>query len=279
MDTPGELEPEAGVVAPTALAAAPAHRLRLRRLPALLFGLLAQLVAFGALLVLVGALTGIGPGPHLDAGASSRSVGAALAIDLALLAAFALPHSALARDGVKARLARVLPSVLVRTLFVLVAGLTLALLIHAWQPLPVALWHVEAAGARAALLALALAGWFLALIGLLAVDHREVFGLSAVWRYARGVPEPAPRLVVDGIYARLRQPINLGTLIALWATPDLTQGRLLLAATLSLYVGIGSVLAERDLARRFGAEWLAYRRAVPALLPRLRAWKGEPQRS
>lgn len=274
MGASSEREPAVRVRAPNLLSAAPAGRLRLRRLPALLFGLLAHLVALGALLVLVGSLTGLGPGPHLDAGGASSSAGAALAIDLALLAAFALPHSVLARDGVKARLARALPAVLVRSLYVLVAGLMLTLLVHAWQPMPVPVWRVESAAVRAALLALALAGWTLALVGILAVDHRELFGLSSVWRFARGEPEPVPRLVVRGIYARLRQPINLGTLVALWTTPDLTQGRLLLAATLSLYVWIGSALEERDLARQFGAEWIAYRRAVPALVPRWRAWPG-----
>ena len=36
------------------------------------------------------------------------------------------------------------------------------------------------------------------------------------------------------------------------------------------------VYEEPALARRFGEEYAAYRRAVPGWRPRLRAWRGDP---
>lgn len=241
----------------------------------LAFALLAAALAAVALARLVGFLCALGPGPHIDAGAAPATrTGLAinLALNLALLAGFALPHSLLARASVKTRVAARVPTQLQRSLYVLIADLGLILLVVAWQPLPVLLLQVDAPGARAALLALALAGWGLSLLGALAVDARELFGLAPAWRFARGLPEPLPSLVIRGLYARLRQPINLGTLAALWATPDLSAGRLLFAATLSAYILVAARLEERDLAQRFGGAWQAYRAAVPALWPRWSAW-------
>jgi len=106
---------------------------------------------------------------------------------------------------------------------------------------------------------------------------------SIVFFKADGTPVPVaspPRLVVSGFYRYVRNPIYVGFLIIL-------VGQTLLFGTLGLLkytaaaclVGAAAVRCyeEPKLARMFGAEYEAYRRAVPAWIPRLHPWiPGEP---
>ena len=86
----------------------------------------------------------------------------------------------------------------------------------------------------------------------------------------RPEPEEGGRLVTAGPYRWIRHPLYSGTLLSLWAAPTMSRGHLLLAAVLTLYLAIGYRFEERDLARRHGASYLAYRARVPAFVPRLR---------
>lgn len=97
-----------------------------------------------------------------------------------------------------------------------------------------------------------------------------------------GVGTPAPaypteRLVVGGLYRYVRNPMYL----AVGAT-ILGQALLLGQAVLVAYAGAFAVAVaafvhgyeQPTLAHRFGAQYEAYRSAVPAWLPRLRPWNG-----
>src|SRR5215475_4883626 len=95
---------------------------------------------------------------------------------------------------------------------------------------------------------------------------------------ADGTPVPVaapPRLVVSGFYRYVRNPIYLGFL-------GILVGQVLLFGSLGLLeytavawcIGAAGVrfYEEPTLARKFGAEYQAYRRAVPAWIPRLHPW-------
>jgi len=105
-----------------------------------------------------------------------------------------------------------------------------------------------------------------------------VVGAFVQFARAGGTPLPlAPtrHLVVSGFHRYVRNPIYLGSLM-------IFVGEALLFGSLSLleYAVIGWAGAaafvrwheEPALTRRFGAEYEAYRRAVPAWRPRLRPW-------
>ena len=93
-----------------------------------------------------------------------------------------------------------------------------------------------------------------------------------------------PRLVVSGFYRYVRNPIYVGFMAihvrrgaavrlaqASWSTPLLAW--CIGAAAVRFY-------EEPILARRFGAEYQDYRRAVRAWVPRLHPWTpGEPDRT
>jgi protein-S-isoprenylcysteine O-methyltransferase Ste14 len=98
----------------------------------------------------------------------------------------------------------------------------------------------------------------------------------------RGTPAPiAPtqRLVVGGLYRHVRNPMY----VAVGATivgQALLLGRPLLFAYAALFWVVVAAFVrsyeEPTLSARYGEEYAAYRRAVPAWRPRLRPWSPKP---
>ena len=83
------------------------------------------------------------------------------------------------------------------------------------------------------------------------------------------MPYVAPPFASRGLYRRVRHPVYTGSLIAIWSTPTMSQGRLLLVGVLTVYLFVGLWFEERDLERQFGEVYREHRRHVPALFPRL----------
>ena len=123
-------------------------------------------------------------------------------------------------------------------------------------------------------LAARIAGWLLVAAGLAAL-------LPSFARFAlEGIGTPAPvapteHLVVSGLYRHVRNPMYLavGALIVgqalLLGRPGLLLYAALFAAAVVAFV---RGYEEPALTRQFGAEYAAYRRAVPGWWPRLRPW-------
>jgi len=72
-----------------------------------------------------------------------------------------------------------------------------------------------------------------------------------------------------GIYRYVRHPLYVGWIIAFWATPSMSVGHLLLAASMTVYMLIASPFEERDLVEVHGEKYRAYREQVPGLIPKL----------
>ena len=119
-------------------------------------------------------------------------------------------------------------------------------------------------------------------IGVLLIGVGAVALLSAFVRFVvEGLGTPAPvapteRLVVGGLYRHVRNPMYLAV-AAVIVGQALLLGRLvLLAYAVAFAAAVWAFVRwyeEPTLARRFGADYEAYRRAVPAWLPRPRAWE------
>ncbi len=95
---------------------------------------------------------------------------------------------------------------------------------------------------------------------------------------ADGTPVPVaspPRLVVSGFYRYVRNPIYVGFMasmlgeVLLFGSPGLLE-----YTAVAWCVGAAGVrfYEEPALARKFGAEYAEYRRAVRAWIPRLHPW-------
>jgi protein-S-isoprenylcysteine O-methyltransferase Ste14 len=146
-----------------------------------------------------------------------------------------------------------------------VGGLIPWLLTGGWQVLePLPYWApVRVLGG-----VLLVAG-LIALVGAFVRFVVEGFGTPA--------PVAAPEhLVVGGVYRYVRNPMYVAVLAAI-VGQSLLLGRL----GLLLYAGVVWVAVaafvrfyeEPTLTRRFGADYEAYRRGVPAWWPRLRPWE------
>jgi protein-S-isoprenylcysteine O-methyltransferase Ste14 len=155
-----------------------------------------------------------------------------------------------------------------------------------------ALFLIAAPGVVAGVIPWAITGWRMedslfwgsrALGGVLIAAGAAVV-LHAFARFAiEGLGTPAPiapteRLVVGGIYRHVRNPMYLAV-GALIAGQAILLGRVslllygLVFAALSL--GFVHLYEEPTLRRQFGAEYDAYRRAVPRWIPRLRPWDAD----
>jgi len=232
-----------------------------------IYSILAYLFGLGTLVYL---LLFIGPWDllpsHIDDPARSAPLYAA-GIDMVLILLFALQHSIMARSRFKQWLLRWLPAPAERSSYVLVSGLLVLALLVFWQPLPAPVWHLQQPLAAGLLCALYVAGWTLAVIASFIINHFELFGLQQGWLHLRRQAEPARRFSERSFYRLVRHPIQLGTLIGLWATPTMSVGHLLLASGLSLYTFIGLYFEEKDLLLTLGRDYADYRQRVPKILP------------
>jgi protein-S-isoprenylcysteine O-methyltransferase Ste14 len=110
--------------------------------------------------------------------------------------------------------------------------------------------------------------------------------IQAFWRFVvEGLGTPLPvaapdRLVVGGPYRYVRNPMYVAVLAVIIGQALLLGQPVLLLYAAALWLVAASFVRfyeEPELGRRFGAQYEAYRRAVPAWWPRLRPWSpGEP---
>ncbi len=233
----------------------------------LLYGVVAYALALGSIVYAVGFAGNLFVPKSIDVGGPSLPWQEALAIDVALLAIFAVQHSVMARQGFKQWLARFMPKPMERSTFVLAAALLLIALFWFWMPIPAPVWSVEAPAAQALILAIYFAGWGLVLLSTFLIDHFNLFGLSQVFAAWRGRTAADPAFRTPFLYRLVRHPIYLGFLLAFWAAPVMTVGHLVFAVATTGYILIGILLEERDLVAIHGDAYLSYRRRVRMLLP------------
>lgn len=236
------------------------------RFAAFLYGLLAYLVCLPTLVYAIGFVAGIAVPKTIDSGPLDPVPGT-IAVDIALISIFALQHSVMARPGFKAWWTTIVPRPIERSTYVLLASLALALLCWQWRPLPDLVWQVSGPTAGAALTVLSFVGWAIALSSTFLIDHFELFGLSQVAGNLLGRAMPVARFRTPLYYNFVRHPIYLGFIIAFWATPTMSAGRLLFAAVTTAYIFVGIALEERDLIDVFGDEYRRYRQRVSMIVP------------
>ncbi len=116
------------------------------------------------------------------------------------------------------------------------------------------------------------------LISLLFLGIGLLFALWSIriqFVLARGTPAPmmpTQKLVVQKPYTYCRNPMSLGTIIlymgiAIWIGSLSAVGLVLLFAVLLMVYN--KLIEERELEKRFGSEYLEYKRRTPFLIP----WK------
>jgi protein-S-isoprenylcysteine O-methyltransferase Ste14 len=233
------------------------------------YGLIVYAIFLGAFLYAIGFVGDMVVPKTIDSG-DLTSVPVAIVINLVLLSIFALQHSVMARPLFKRWWTTLVPDVIERSTYVLLASLALILIFWQWRPLPMVIWQVENPLAASILIGLSFIGWFIVLVSTFLINHFELFGLQQVLHHLWGhKPSPAG-FKAPFLYKFIRHPIYLGFIIAFWATPVMTAGHLLFAAVTTAYIFVGIMLEERDLVAHFGIEYQQYRAKVGMLIPTFR---------
>ena len=191
-----------------------------------------------------------------------------VSINVALLGLFGIQHSVMARPKFKQWWTKIVPVPIERSTYVLAASLTLIVLFWQWRPLPQIVWSVHSDVGRMALWSLCGLGWSLVLISTFLISHAHLFGVSQVHAYLRRKQLSEPDFQTPSLYRYVRHPMQAGFLIAFWATPLMTGGRLVFALVTTVYILAALQLEERDLIRFFGRRYEAYRESVPMLIPK-----------
>jgi protein-S-isoprenylcysteine O-methyltransferase Ste14 len=236
------------------------------RIIALLYGLVAYVVFLGAFLYAIGFVTRLWVPKHIDSG-PVVALGEALVIDILLMSLFAIQHSVMARKPFKRWWTQIVPPVVERSTYVLLASLTLILLYWQWRPIPTVVWEIGNPTLAMAVQALSFAGWALVLISTFVINHFELFGVQQVIAHMGSRAVAEPRFKTPSLYKVVRHPIYLGFIIAFWAAPVMTAGHLLFAAVTTAYIFVGIVLEERDLVEHFGDDYRRYKERVASIIP------------
>src|SRR6185437_1468772 len=220
---------------------------------------LATLVYTAGFIVGIGVPKNLGTGPH-------SPWPLAVAIDLALLGLFAVPHTVMARPWFKRWLTRLVPAGAERSTFVLASSAVLALLYWQWRPVGGDLWTTTGI-VRYVLLAFYVAGLAIAIGSTYLIDHFDLFGLRQGWLAARGAEYRPVPFMERSFYRYVRHPLMAGFLIIFWAAPVMNGGHLLFAIAATAYIFVGIRFEEHDLKQSLGEPYLAYQARVPALCP------------
>jgi protein-S-isoprenylcysteine O-methyltransferase Ste14 len=247
----------------------------IQRLSILTYGALCYAVFLATFLYAIGFIGGFAVPTRLDA-ATRGPLGAALAVDVALLGLFAVQHSVMARKWFKDAWTRIVPPAAERSTYVLFSSAALLLMFWQWRPIGGVVWHLGDPLGRLALWGLYAFGWGLLLACTFLINHFDLFGLRQVWLQWTGQPYTTPGFVTPGPYRFIRHPLYVGWLCIFWATPDMTVAHLVFALATTAYILIAIQFEERDLVREHGSAYASYRARVPMLIPGRRRAGAEP---
>ena len=198
----------------------------------------------------------------------------AILINAILLSAFAIQHTIMARQGFKTWLSKIIPVAAERSTFVLVTNILLVVMFWQWRAMPDVVWSTS--GILASVLwGLFGVGWAIVLLSTFMIDHFDLFGMRQVTLHLQGQEYTRPHYVERLLYHYVRHPIMLGFIIAFWAAPEMSQGRLLFAVMTTGYVLVGLRIEERDMVSMHGDSYRDYQRRVPMIVPFLKGKKSQ----
>ncbi|CAN5434507.1 isoprenylcysteine carboxylmethyltransferase family protein [soil metagenome] len=233
------------------------------------YGVLCYVISLGVLAWTAGFLGHFLVPRSIDSPARGDVV-VGVAIDVALVLAFALQHSVMARPAFKRWWTRVIPPAAERSTYLLATNVVLVLLFALWRPLGGTIWALEGTPAIV-LRSLYGLGWAVLVASTFFIDHFDLFGLRQVWLQLRSKEYENVAFKIAGPYRVVRHPIYVGWLLIVWATPTMTASHLFFAGATTAYILVAIKLEEKDLVDGLGEAYRQYQLDVPMLIPRARS--------
>ena len=238
-----------------------------------IYGIIAYLIFLVAFLYAIGFVGNLFVPKSIDSGVETH-FSAALLINIGLMSLFALQHSIMARPAFKKWFTQFINPAMERSTYVLLSSLSLLLLYWKWQPMKAIVWETEAE-VSTILIVVFFLGWLIVFFSTLMISHFELFGLTQIYQNFKNQSLTTPKFQVNWFYKLVRHPIMLGFIIAFWAAPTMTYGRLLFAVVTTAYILIAvKFLEEKDLKKIIGKDYEAYQMRVPMIFPFTKFKKG-----
>lgn len=232
-----------------------------------IYGILSYTVFFASFLYAIGFVGNLLVPKSIDSGTESDFAMSVL-INVLLLSLFAVQHSIMARPAFKEKWTKIINPAIERSTFVLLSSLILFLIYWQWQPLTNTVWNVENETFALILNGLFWLGWLIVLLSTFMINHFHLFGLDQVFANLKSKAPTGLKFKEHFFYKLVRHPIMTGFIIAFWATPNMSEGRLLFAVVTTAYIFVAvKYLEERDLKKEFGDTYKDYQKRVPMLFP------------
>ncbi|MBZ5607511.1 MAG: isoprenylcysteine carboxylmethyltransferase family protein [Acidobacteriia bacterium] len=240
----------------------------MKRIVAFAYGIACYGVFFATLLYAIGFLVNFGVPKAIDSGREG-SAAAALAIDGALLALFALQHSVMARPWFKRAWTLIVPEPVERSTYVLFSSAALLLMFWQWRPIGGTIWRVDGGIAQVIIVGLYVVGLVIVLLSTFLINHFDLFGLRQVYLYLLGRKYTHLEFRTPFFYRYVRHPLYVGWLLTFWAAPVMTVAHLFFAVMTTAYILVAIRFEEADLVTVHGEKYRRYRKQVPMIVPAL----------
>jgi len=238
-----------------------------------IYGIIAYLIFLISFLYAIGFVGNILVPKSIDSGVEIPLV-TALLINVGLMSLFAIQHSVMARPVFKEWITKYINPAIERSTYVLLSSLILILMYWKWQPMTTIVWDTDGL-VSTIIMVVFFSGWAIVFLSTLMISHFELFGLTQIYQNFKDQSLTYPEFQVNWFYKLVRHPIMLGFIIAFWAAPTMTFGRLLFAVVTTAYMLIAvKYLEEKDLKHLIGKDYEAYQKKVPMIIPFTKFKKG-----
>lgn len=230
---------------------------------------LAVWLSLGPLLSLLGVmgfsrlLIGVEDGDNLDSGIYL------LFVDFILLLTFTASHTFFARGIGRKLLNKPFGPEAERPLYVLISGITLFLLVICWNSCGPLLWDTGSGIFATIMIIIQLIGLGLVVWSAVVLGAGGLAALPHLRAIESGRSTPKQEFVALPPFSLIRQPMNLGFILMLWAMPEVSLDRLLLIVVLTVWIVFVAPIEERDAELSFGDGYARYKERTPRWLPKI----------
>jgi len=191
--------------------------------------------------------------------------------DFCLVMMWGIFHSVFAQHYFHDLLSNTFPPPTLRTIYIMVTGITGWVLMGCWQPTGVIVWNLigDAHLANWVNFNLFMVFTMLSLVSLWPFDLFEFFGINQLFFGVQPNQNTAGnrQLNMSGLYRLMRHPSYFFLLASLLVTSFMTLDRLLFTLGIGIFLLWAIPVEEAKLEREFGAAYLQYKRKTPALIP------------
>ncbi len=209
-------------------------------------------------------LIGVEESDHLAAGIKL------LLNDLLFLIIFIASHTFFARGLGRKWLNKPFGPEAERPLYVLISGITLCLLVFCWQSCGPMLWTTgDSAFVATTFIVVQLLGLGLVIYSAFVIGAGGLAALPHLRAIEAGRSTPKQQFVALPPYSIIRQPMNLGFLLMLWAMPEVSADRLLLIIVCTSWIALVAPIEERDAELSFGDGYTRYKERTPRWFPKI----------